>query len=172
MSLTWHSDGPLGFPEVNGYAPLHTLRFGYFMSDTTHGDSGTLEVIRGSHRKRTLHAQQSIHWQPFSGHRADDFETDHVTVQGPAGTIVAFHNGIWHRAQNNRSNIPRTIVYFQYCPCMLHPLHRDVPYPGDLSPYSAEERWLLGEPREPNRWVIGTDADKQRMRRFRRKAEK
>ena len=32
MSLTWHSDGPLGFPEVNGYAPLHTLRFGYFMS--------------------------------------------------------------------------------------------------------------------------------------------
>ena len=172
MSLTWHSDGPLGFPEVNGYAPLHTLRFGYLMSDSTHGDSGTLEVIRGSHRKRTLHAQESIHWQPFSGHRPDDFETDHVTVQGPAGTIVAFHNGIWHRAQNNRSDIPRTIVYFQYCPCMLHPLHRDVPYPGDLSPYSEEERWLLGEPREPNRWVIGTDADKQRMRRFRRKAEK
>ena len=70
------------------------------------------------------------------------------------------------------TDIPRTIVYFQYCPCMIHPLHRDVPYPGALSPYSAEERWLLGEPREPNRWVIGTDADKQRMRRCRREADK
>jgi hypothetical protein len=171
VAIGWHSDGPLGFPEVNGYAPLHTLRFGYFTSDATHDDSGTVEVIRGSHHKRTLHAQESIHFLPFSGQRQEDFETDHVTVKGEAGTIIAFHNGIWHRAQKNLSNIPRTIVYFQYCPCMIHPLHRDVPYPGDLSPYTAEERWLLGEPREPNRWVIGTDEDKQRTARFRRSAD-
>ena len=168
MSLKWHSDGPIGFPEVDGRCPLHTLRFGYFMSDATHDDSGTLEVIRGSHRKRVLHAQDSIHWRPFNGHRQDDFETDHVTVQGPAGTIVAFHNGIWHCSRNNRSDIPRTIVYFQYCPCMIHPVHRAVPYPGDLSPYTEEERWLLGEPREPGGWYMGTDEHKQRMGRFRR----
>ena len=50
MSLNWHSDGPLGFPEIDGRCPLHTLRFGYFMSDITHDDSGTLEEIRSNSR--------------------------------------------------------------------------------------------------------------------------
>ena len=43
-----------------------------------------------------------------------------------------------------------------------------MPYPGDLSSYTEEERWLLGEPREPGGWVIGADKHQQRMRRFRR----
>ena len=58
--IKWHSDGPLGYPEVDGRCPLHMLRFGYFMSDATHDGSGTLEVIRGSHRKKVLYAQKSI----------------------------------------------------------------------------------------------------------------
>ena len=121
---------------------------------------------------RKRHAQDSIHRRPFTGHRQDDFETDHVTVQGPAGTIVAFHNGIWHCSRNNLTDIPRTIVYFQYCPCMFHPVHRAVPYPGDLSPYTEEERWLLGEPREPSGWYVGTDEHHQRVGRFRREADR
>ena len=170
IAINWHSDGPLGFPEVKGRCPLHTLRFGYFLSPATHDDSGTLEVIRGSHRKKVLHAQDSIHFQPFTGHRRDDFATDHVTVKGETGTIVAFHNAIWHRALPNQSAIPRTIVYFQYCPTMIHPLHRAVPYPGEMSDFTAEERWLLGEPRTPQSWVIGNEDDKARMDRFRRSA--
>jgi hypothetical protein len=169
IAIGWHADGPLGFPEVDGRCPLHTLRFGYFTSDATHDDSGTLEVIRGSHRKRVLHAQDSIHYQPYSGQRQDDFSTNHVTVKGKAGTIIAFHNGIWHRALPNQSDIPRTIVYFQYCPTMIHPLHRDVPYMGDMSHFTQEERWLLGEPRPPTSWVIGSDQDKVRMARFGRR---
>ncbi len=145
VAIGWHADGPLGFPEVDGRCPLHTLRLGYFMSDATNPDSGTLEVIRGSHKKRVLHARDSIHYQPFRGQRQDDFTTDHVTVKGPAGTIIAFHNGIWHRAQPNQTETPRTIVYFQYCHTMMHPLHRDMPYPGDMAHFTAEERWLLGE---------------------------
>ena len=171
VAIGWHADGPLGFPEVDGRCPLHTLRFGYFTSDATHADSGTLEVIRGSHRKRVLHAQDSIHYQPYSGQRQDDFTTDHVTVKGKAGTVIAFHNGIWHRALPNRSDIPRTILYFQYCPCMIHPLHRDVPYPGDMAHFTAEERWLLGQARPPQSWVIGSQEDKGRMARFRRSAD-
>ena len=171
QALSWHSDGPLGFPEVDGRIPLHTLRFGYFMSDAEHADSGTLEVIRGSHHKRVLHAQESIHRRPYSGVRRDDFVSGHTTVKGPAGTIIAFHNAIWHRALPNLSQTPRTIVYFQYCPTMMHPLHRPVPYPGDMTDYDAEERWLLGEPRPPQSWVIGSEEDHRRMDRFRRSAD-
>tara|TARA_B100000686_G_scaffold290900_1_gene318569 strand:+ start:352 stop:1215 length:864 start_codon:yes stop_codon:yes gene_type:complete len=165
-SIQWHSDGPQAYPEVGGRCPLHTLRFGYFMSDAMHNDSGTLEVIRGSHRKKVLHAQKSIHFSPFSGHRQDDFVTDHVTVKGKAGTIIAFHNAIWHRAPPNKTDLPRTIVYFQYCHTMMHPLNRDVPYSGDMSHFTDEERWLLGEPRPANSWVNGNAADKARMGRF------
>ena len=46
---------------------------------------------------------------------------------------------------------------------MIHPLHRDSPYPGDLSPFSPVERWLLGEPRVPNRWTYGEGDDWERM---------
>lgn len=166
IAINWHADGPLGFPEVDGRCPLHTLRFGYFLSDATHDNSGTLEVIRGSHKKKVLHAQDSIHYQPFTKQRQDDFVSDHITVTGKAGTIIAFHNGIWHRAQPNQSTTPRTIVYFQYCPTMIHPLHRSTPYQGDMSHFSAEERWLLGEPRPPQSWVIGSTTDKARMGRF------
>ena len=171
IAVNWHSDGPLGFPEVDGRCPLHTLRFGYFLSDATHDDCGTLEVIRGSHRKRVLHAQESIHNRPYSGTRQDDFTTDHVTVRGEAGTIIAFHNGIWHSARSNESDIPRTIVYFQYCPTLMHPLHREVPYQGDMTNFSEEERWLLGEPRPPTSWVVGRAEDHLRMARFRRASD-
>ena len=47
----------LGFPEMRspagsaaGNLPMHTLRFGYFLSDCSHERSGTVECIRGSHR--------------------------------------------------------------------------------------------------------------------------
>ena len=112
----------------------------------------------------------------------------------PQGSVIAFHNALWHRALPNHSPIPRTIAYhsakhfshschlsnqpttsyvfgsryFQYCHTMQHPLHRAVPYEGDLSSFTSEERWLLGEPRSPGSWVYGSPEDKVRMDRFRR----
>ena len=50
QSIGWHSDGPIGFPEIQQHVPFHTLRFGYFLSDALHDGSGTVENMRGSHR--------------------------------------------------------------------------------------------------------------------------
>lgn len=142
--IGWHSDGPIGFPEIDGCVPFHTLRFGYMISDTTHeGQNGTLECIRGSHRLKAANAQPvgvrqnwpvSLNPRNFPGTPGDEgtdpsqYSADHLVHKAPAGTIVAFQNGMWHRALPNLTDKPRTIVYFQYCPCMLHPLHRDCPY--------------------------------------------
>ena len=169
-SIGWHSDGPVGFPEVDGRCPMHTLRFGYFLSDALHEDSGTLEVIRGSHLKPVLQARTSLRYVRWNKNREVDFSRNHVTVRAKAGTVVCFHNGIWHQAQPNASEHPRRICYFQYCPTLMHPLHRDVPYPGDMSHFTDEERWLLGEPRPPTGWVVGKEHDWRRMGRFRRDA--
>jgi hypothetical protein len=98
-SIGWHSDGPVGFPEIDGRCPMHTLRFGYFLTDALHDDSGTLEVIRGSHRRPVLRARTSLRYVRLLENNATDYETDHVTVKAKAGTIVCFHNGIWHQAQ-------------------------------------------------------------------------
>ena len=87
--------------------------------------------------------------------------------QGMSSAILA-----WHRALPNVSPHPRTIVYFQFCQTMMHPLHRPTPYEGDLSRYTAEERFLLHEPKSaPTGWVYGDAHDKVRMDRFRREGE-
>lgn len=143
----WHSDGPVGFPEVDGHVAMNILRFGYFTSSCEHDGSGTIEMMRGSHRSmRCAGAQSSLHFQPIgttkhlqnpevltSGDEGEDpalYSQDHVEIRGPAGTIVAFQNGVWHRALPlgpSATGKPRSIVYFGYCPTMLRPLHRPVP---------------------------------------------
>jgi hypothetical protein len=142
--INWHSDGPHGFPEIDGRVPFHTLRFGYMLSDTTHaGQTGTLECIRGSHRLKAKNAQPvgvkqnwpiSLNPDNFPGTEGDEgtdpsqYSEDHLVHSAESGTIVAFQNGMWHRALPNLTDRPRSVVYFQYCPCMIHPLHRDSPY--------------------------------------------
>jgi hypothetical protein len=115
QGIGWHSDGPHGFPEIAGHVPFHTLRFGYFMSDTTHeGQNGTLECMAGSHRSllathaqiNTVYsgagreAQWPISLNPRNGPPEQDqgedpstYSDNHMVHKAPAGTIVAFQNG-------------------------------------------------------------------------------
>lgn len=169
-SVGWHSDGPANFPQVDGRCPMHTVRFGYMLSDALTDDTGAIDVIRGSHKKRVLHARDTLHWQPYTGARPEDFTQDLVRVRGEAGTIYAFHNAIWHSAQPNRSTTERRIAYFQYTPSWMRPHHRNDPTMYDLQTYTPEERWLLGEPRRANSWMVGDDLDHQRLARFSREA--
>ena len=101
------------------------------------------------------------------------YSPTHDVLKGPAGTIFAFQNGLWHRALPVASGGPRTIAYFQYCPTMLHPLHRPAIYESDPSLFTSEQLWLLGEarpfvPGSGNRFTYGSPEDKVRMDRFRR----
>jgi hypothetical protein len=173
----WHSDGPRVLPILeDGRCPLYYLRFGYLLTDTTKDDDGTVEFVRGSHKRqcfddRPLPGQRNkrlgnpdIYTQRDEGKL--DFDTGRVTVREKAGTIVAFQNSLWHRTVENKSNRPRGISYFQYCLTMLRPQHRNVPYVGDMSHLTPEERWLLGEPRPATSWIEGGPNDWMRMGRF------
>ena len=181
---------PVSHAGARFQVPMNTLRFGYFLSDTLHARSGTVENMRGSHRSmRCAYAQSSLHFKPVTtnpsiqnpeimteGDQGEDpgqYSDDHVVVKGKAGTIFAFQNGIWHRALPNYSPIPRTIVYFQYTPTMIHPLHRPTPYGGDLSIFTPEQRFLMHEQKaEPKDWVYGSARDKVRLDRFRRENDR
>jgi hypothetical protein len=169
-SVNWHVDAPENFPAVNGVVGLHTLRFGFLLSDATPKDSGYVEFIRGSHKKYSLAARRTLHWQPYAGNHPADFETDRVEMRVEAGTIVAFNTVTWHRALANRTANPRKIVYIQFCPTWMRPLNRVPPTTADLQRYTAEERWLLGEERPPADYVWPRPETVARMSRFARTA--
>jgi len=169
-AVGWHSDGPANFPQIDGRCALHSLRFGYALSDNTAEDCGAIDVIRGSHKKRVLHARRNLHWEMECGNDEADFSQDLVQVRGEVGTIYAFHNALWHRALPNMTDQARKIAYFQYTPSWMRPHHRSDPSLRDLQFYTPEERWLLGEPRDLATWIHQTDHERNRLARFSREA--
>ena len=81
----WHSDGPVGFPEVDGHVPMNILRFGYLTSATEHAGSGTIEFMRSSHRSmRCSGAQSSLRFEPVG--TTQHLQNPEVLTEGDQGT--------------------------------------------------------------------------------------
>lgn len=160
----WHADGPRPgmFPSVNGAMGLHYLKFGYFLTDLTHGNGGSLQVVRGSHKRPELDGKM------HGDFNIDDYQDDLVQFDCPAGTVVAFHQAQWHAAPPNESEIERKNAYVSYCPTWMRPLDRECLAADTSLDLPDEERWLLGEYRSPLRWWIPSSGDLQRMSRFAR----
>ncbi len=169
--IPWHDDGPQSFPEVEGRHGMHTLRFGYMLSDATAADSGSLDVIRGSHKKPSLRARPSLRYDALPPYRKEDFTRDLVQIRGEIGTVYAFQNAIWHSAQRNSSKVTRKIAYLQYCNTWMRQMHRETPSWYDLQSYTPEQRWLLGEPRPNSSYHHATESENQRLARFRRASD-
>jgi len=160
-SIGWHADGPRPalFPRVDGAMGLHYLKFGYFLTDLTHDDGGALQVVRGSHKRDEMDGDKA-------NFDINNYRDDVVECKVEAGTVVAFHQALWHAAYPNHSDIERKNVYISYCPTWMRPVDRDFPTEGELSGLTDEERWLLGEPRPALRWWIPRGDDRDRMGRF------
>lgn len=163
-SSPWHSDGPRPglFPSINGVMGLHYLKFGYFLTDLTHGNGGSLQVVRGSHLRPELDGKKG----QFD---IQEYAEDLVQFDCEAGTIVAFHQAQWHAAPPNFSDIERKNVYISYCPTWMRPVDRDFPSEEELIGLTPEERWILGEPRPAQRWWLPSKEDLGRMARFSRR---
>jgi hypothetical protein len=82
-SSPWHADGPRPgiFPKINGVMGLHYLKFGYFLTDLTHGNGGSLQVIRGSH------LIPELKWG-VDEFRLEDYASDFVQIDCPPGTVA------------------------------------------------------------------------------------
>jgi len=164
----WHADGPRPhlFPKVNGAMGLHYLKFGYFLTDLTHGNGGSLQVVSGTHKKLELDGI------PHSKFNIDDYAQDLRTLNVEEGTVVAFHQAQWHAAPPNYSDVERKNVYISYCPTWMKPLDREYPDAESLQGLESETRWLLGEPRPPIRWWLPSEEDMTRLDKYKREADK
>ncbi len=162
-SAPWHADGPrpAQFPTVNGAMGLHYLKFGYFLTDLTHGTGGSLQVVRGSHKRPELDNRG----QEFD---IRDYQEDVVQIDCEARAVVVFHQAQWHAAPPNLSDIERKNLYISYCPTWMRPVDRDFPTEEQLAGVTPEESWILGEPRPALRWWLPTPEDRLRMSRYAR----
>jgi ectoine hydroxylase-related dioxygenase (phytanoyl-CoA dioxygenase family) len=70
-------------------------------------DNGATELIPGSHR--------------WGAEHPDDRPHDVVAAVMPAGSVVVFDAGLWHRGGGNASNRTRLAVSPQYCQPWLRP---------------------------------------------------
>jgi len=163
----WHADGPrpAQFPQFkDGSMGLHYLKFGYFLSDLTHRNGGSLEIVRGSHLRPELDRKGE-------NFNINDYKHEVIKLDVEAGTVIAFHQAQWHAAGSNKSTKDRINCYLSYCPTWMRPIDREFPTEealqklGNLSP---EERWLLGEPRPAIRWFLPTPEDQKRMSSYAR----
>jgi ectoine hydroxylase-related dioxygenase (phytanoyl-CoA dioxygenase family) len=95
-------------------------------------DNGATELVPGSHRWGTEHPDQREH--------------DVVRATMPAGSVVVFDAGLWHRGGANTSEGTRLAISPQYCQPWLRPQESQlliVP-PADARACSPRVRSMLG----------------------------
>lgn len=127
-STKWHNDGARAVP-YSVYAPTIPLQFkvAYWLTDLPRENMGNLVVHPGSHR--------SQHFDAYT--RADDMPGQ-VAVCVPAGTMMFINGNLFHKVQDNDSEVTRYNFFYTYCPSWVCEADR----------LSCDEAWLSTLPRE------------------------
>lgn len=112
MPFSWHQDS--GYVVGNGgpvdHAPYLTC---WITLDDATEANGTVRVIPGSHRGGIIdHARLA----GSNDLEAAPAETRGVTVEVPAGSVVAFSSLLLHATGANTSDAPRRVYLAQYSP--------------------------------------------------------
>lgn len=115
--MVWHEDGPRpwSYPAVNDRRALVLLRVGVYLEDLTEPRRGQLVVVPGSHHVAFHRAERP---ELLEGQGAAK------PLRVPAGSIVLFHNALWHSTAPNERAHPRVAIYLAYSPTW----HRVIDY--------------------------------------------
>lgn len=107
-SDSWHIDGcDNGYRNLGAHTPLLQLKAGYYLTDMTQLWRGNLTVVPGSHLSRVE--------LPEADRKRREFFPSAVQVCAPAGSLILFHNAIWHTAAPYAAGAPgRQILYYAY----------------------------------------------------------
>lgn len=112
MPFSWHQDS--GYVVGNGgpadHAPYLTC---WCPLDDATTENGTVRVIPGSHRDGILPHERQHGSNDLVGAPAD---VEGVTLEVPAGSIVAFSSLLLHATGANTSTAPRRVYLAQYSP--------------------------------------------------------
>ncbi len=114
----WHQDGSSAydFKHLGSPIPLIQLRASYLLTDQSSPRMGNMELIPGSHRSSVP--------LPTSARKGEaDVPIGHV-VCAPAGSVLIFHNAVWHRTYVHDGDYNRYTMHIIYSPPWVRPSDR------------------------------------------------
>ena len=110
--LGWHQDsGRLNQDFETNPRPRVSVKVGYFLTDTTIPDSGSVYVVPGSHLRNELQFPKGDESEPV----------DAVALGVPAGSAIIFDRRLWHARGRNHSTSTRIALYYGYSYRWLKP---------------------------------------------------
>jgi ectoine hydroxylase len=140
----WHQDGSSAFDfKQLGYpVPLIQLRASFLLTDQTEPGQGNMELIPGSHRSQVP--------LPDDIRQAkSEVPIGHV-ICASAGSVLLFHNGVWHRTFTHHGAKDRYTAHYIYSPPWVRNADRLENSEEFLSRTTPLRRALMGEFSRPD----------------------
>ena len=141
---SWHQDGSsaydfkqLGFP-----VPLLQLRASVSLTDQSELGMGNMALIPGSHRS-PVPLPQSVRKQPGAS------PIQHI-IRAGRGSVLLFHNGVWHCPMPSKLSYDRYNMHFIYSPPWLRRSDREATDPAFLARTTPRRRALAGDYDRPD----------------------
>ena len=133
----WHQDGSgaYDFKELGYPIPLIQLRASFLLNDQLSPGLGNMEMIPGSHRSRVPLPRRK---------ERPDLPIGHV-ICAAAGSVLLFHNAVWHRACAHSGDYNRYTMHLIYSPPWVRAADRLANDGEFLRRTTGLRRSLMGE---------------------------
>ncbi|MBO7745896.1 phytanoyl-CoA dioxygenase family protein [Paenibacillus sp. MWE-103] len=140
----WHQDGSgaYDFKKLGYPVPLLQLRASYLLTDQSLPRMGNMEMIPGSHRAQ-------VPLPPDLRKEKGDLPIGHV-ICAPAGSVLLFHNAVWHRTYAHDGDYDRYTMHYIYSPPWVRFSDRFANDPDYLARATPVRRYLAGEYERPD----------------------
>jgi hypothetical protein len=140
----WHQDGsaPFDFKQLGYPIPLIQLRASFLLTDQTEPGTGNMELIPGSHRSRVGVPAAVLEAR-------DDLPIGHVLC-ARAGSVLVFHNAVWHRTYEHNGDWDRYTQHNIYSPPWVRTADRFTNSPEFLERTTPLRRAMMGEFSRPD----------------------
>ena len=142
----WHSDGPncpwnsdgsnFGYPITKGIIPFMEIKVGYYLTDLTEHNSGSICVVRGSHK---------ISPEMLYGEGCEVPEDKIFEVNVKPGTVMVWRTALWHCLTPNLSSRTRKCLYYGYHHRWVRPSDYMNQDPALIARCTPIQKQLLGE---------------------------
>jgi ectoine hydroxylase len=139
QSVGWHQDGSSAY-DFNKLAypvPLLQLRASYHLTDQSEPFMGNMMLIPGSHRSR-LPLPESVRKEIYAS-------PVQQILLARRGSVLLFHNGVWHSPMPNNKDYDRYNMHFIYSPPWLRRSDRDATDAEFLLQTTPLRRALMGD---------------------------
>jgi len=135
----WHQDGSgaYNFNKLGYPIPLLQLRASYLLTDQSQPRTGNMQMVPGSHRSQAP-MPESIRQE------RGEVPIGHV-ICAPAGSVLLFHNAVWHRTYAHDLDYDRYTMHYIYSPPWVRCSDRFENSKEFLARTTPLRRYLMGE---------------------------